>query len=92
MQQYSSPTQEFHVPKRWSPCLAKRGLLPAIWDRKQDHRFGRSDKRGITPIVAFPLELYDLSTLDVPHVRISKGWDFPSSARVEIVEEVLIFL
>jgi hypothetical protein len=52
--------------------------------------FRRPDKRGITPVVAFPLELYDLSELDVPHVCVSKGWDLSPSARIEIVEKVFI--
>ena len=78
---------------QWSCCcLVQRGLLPTIWGCKKDHRFRRPHKRGIAAVVSFPLDLYDLSTLEVPHARVSKCWGVSLNARVEIIFEVITFL
>lgn len=72
--------------------LLQCGLLSTVRNSKEHNRFRWPDKWGVTPVIALPLELYDLSSIEVPHVWVSEGWGFFTSAGVQVVKEVLILL
>ncbi|KAK4769552.1 hypothetical protein SAY86_027702 [Trapa natans] len=71
--------------------LLQHGLLPSIGNGKQNNRLQQPNKRNITPKVALPFQLQNISTLQILHVGIPECSSHLLGARVQNIKKILPF-